>query len=79
MPNDTKSRTILAGRLGLRDDVSVVYPAEVVNEVLDRVFQIGALLAGILVATGVATLGVVLLVLALSIRLRKDEIGRVHV
>lgn len=74
VPNDTKSRTILAGRLGLRDDVSVVYPAEVVNEVLDRVFQIGALLAGILVATGVATLGVVLLVLALSIRLRKDEL-----
>jgi putative ABC transport system permease protein len=74
VPKDAKSRTILSGRLGLRDEVSVVYPSEVVKEVLDRVFQIGALLAGILVATGVATLGVVLLVLALSIRLRKDEL-----
>jgi putative ABC transport system permease protein len=73
LPRDAKSGTILAGRLGLRDDVSIVEPSEVVREVLERVFQIGALLAGILVATGVATLGVILLVLALSIRLRKEE------
>lgn len=74
IPRDDKSGTILAGRLGLRDDVALVDPTEVVREVLERVFQIGALLAGVLVATGVATLGVVLLVLALSIRLRKEEL-----
>ncbi|MCH2144206.1 MAG: hypothetical protein MK082_03550 [Phycisphaerales bacterium] len=74
IPRDAKSGTILAGRIGLRDDVSLVNPTEVVREVLERVFQIGALLAGILVATGIATLGVVLLVLALSIRLRKEEL-----
>ncbi len=74
IPRDDKSGTILAGRLGLRDEVALVDPSEVVREVLERVFQIGALLAGILVATGVATLGVVLLVLALSIRLRKEEL-----
>ena len=74
LPRDAKSGTILAGRLGLRDEVSLVDPTEVVREVLERVFQIGALLAGILVATGIATLGVVLLVLALSIRLRQEEL-----
>ena len=74
VPNDTKSSTILSARLERRSDIQLARPSVVIAEVLERVFKIGALLAGILVATGVATLAVVALVLALSIRLRRDEL-----
>lgn len=74
VPPDAKSGTILASRLDQRDDLTLVTPREVVKEVLDRVFQIGALLAGILVATGIAMIAVIVLVLALSIRLRREEL-----
>lgn len=74
IPNDARSGTILSSRLDLREDLKLVSPSKVVKEVLDRVFQIGALLAGVLAATGIATIGVVLLVLVLSIRLRREEL-----
>ena len=74
IPKDTKSSTILSARLERRNDIQLARPSVVIAEVLERVFKIGALLAGILVATGVATLAVVALVLALSIRLRRDEL-----
>ena len=74
IPRDTKSSTILSARLEGRSDLQLARPSVVIAEVLERVFKIGALLAGILVATGVATLAVVALVLALSIRLRRDEL-----
>lgn len=74
VPRDAKSGTILASRLDQREDLALVSPRDVVQEVLDRVFQIGALLAGILVATGIATIAMVVLVLALSIRLRREEL-----
>lgn len=74
VPRDAKGGTILASRLDRRDDLTLVTPREVVKEVLDRVFQIGALLAGVLVATGIAMIAVIVLVLALSIRLRREEL-----
>ncbi|MEC8558505.1 MAG: ABC transporter permease [Planctomycetota bacterium] len=74
VPRDAKSSTILSARLERRGEIQLARPSVVIAEVLERVFKIGALLAGILVATGVATLAVVALVLALSIRLRRDEL-----
>ena len=74
LPQSDKSGTILAGKIDRNDDLKLVSPTRMIREVLDRVFRIGSLLAGVLTATGIATLSVVALVLVLSIRLRRDEL-----
>lgn len=74
IPNDEKSGTILSARLDRREDLLLVTPSSVVREILERVFKVGALVGGVLLATGAATLAVIGLVLVLSVRLRKDEL-----
>lgn len=74
VPRNLKEGTILAGRLDLEEHLRLVSPTTIVREVLEQVFKVGALLAGVLTATGIATLAVVALVLVLSIRLRREEL-----
>ena len=78
VPRDTKSGTILAGKLDRESHLKLVSPTKVVREVLERVFRVGALLAGVLTATGIATISVVVLVLVLSIRLRREELETLY-
>jgi putative ABC transport system permease protein len=74
VPGNDKNGTILAARLDQEKHLKLVSPSKIVREILDQVFKVGALLAGVLTATGIATLAVVVLVLVLSIRLRHDEL-----
>lgn len=74
LPHTPKSATILAGRIDQRPAVHLVKPPDVVREVLQGVFRVGALLSGVLLATGLATIALVALVLVLSMRLRSDEL-----
>jgi putative ABC transport system permease protein len=74
VPRDRRASTLLRGRyLDHEQDVQIVQPAEPTRALLQNVFRVGALFDGILLVVGCATLLVVALVFALSMRLRQRE------
>ena len=75
VPSDEKSGTILRGRyLEMGETRQIVRPADVVEGLLRNIFRIKNVLDAVILLVGLATALAVLLVFALSLRLRRMEI-----
>ena len=75
VPHDEKSGTLLRGRyLESEDAQQIILPAEVIDGLLQNIFLIRNVLDAVIALVGLATVLVILLVFALSLRLRQREI-----
>ena len=78
VPYDEKSGTILRGRyLPAEAKYQIVRPKEVVDGLLESIFRIRNLIDGVIILVGTATVLAVILVFALSLRLRRQEISTI--
>jgi len=74
IPYDAKSGTLLRGRyLDVNAPLQVVRPNEIIDTLIDNIFRIRNVLDTVILLVGSATLLVLLLVFALSIKLRQRE------
>jgi len=75
LPNDTKSGTILRGRY-ISDGVTnqIIKPADVIDGLLQSIFRIKNVIDGVIFLVGLATTLAIILVFALSLRLRQREV-----
>ena len=75
VPNNEKDGTLLRGRyLGGDNAEQIIQPAEVIDGLLQNIFRIRNVLDAVIALVGLATVLVILLVFALSLRLRQREI-----
>jgi len=75
VPYDTKSGTILRGRyLSKEETQQIVKPEEVIDGLLQNVFRIKNVMDAVIAVVALATIMSVILVFALSLRLRQREI-----
>ena len=75
LPYDTKSGTILRGRyLSKEETQQIVKPEEVIAGLLQNIFRIKNVLDAVIAVVALATVLAVILVFALSLRLRQREI-----
>jgi putative ABC transport system permease protein len=75
VPHDTKSGTILRGRYLSREEMrQIVEPEEVIDGLLQSIFRIKNVLDAVISVVGLATILALVLVFALSVRLRQREI-----
>ena len=78
MPNDAKSGTILRGRyLSDEETHQIMKPRDVIDGLLQNIFRIKNVLDAIIVVVGFATVLAIVLVFALSLRLRQREINTI--
>ncbi len=78
VPYDTKSGTILRGKyLSKQETEQIVKPNEVIERLLQNIFRIKNLLDAVIAVVALATILAIILVFALSIRLRQREIQTV--
>ena len=78
VPHDEKSGILLQGRyVSQETNAQIVKPDQVIDGLLQNIFQIKQVIDGILVLVGIATLLAIILVFALSLRLRKREVDTV--
>jgi len=78
VPTDPKSATLLRGRYVSQETLTqIVQPTEVIDGLLQNIFQIKNVIDAIIVMVGIATMLSIILVFALSLRLRQREIGTV--
>ena len=74
VPRDDKSETILRGRyLSKEESHQIVKPEEVIDTLLQNIFRIKNVLDAVISVVGLATVLALLLVFALSLRLRQRE------
>lgn len=75
VPDDARSATILRGRFesGALPNQAIV-PIEIVNHLLQSIFRIKHIFNTVFILVGLATLMILILIVILSLRLRKDEI-----
>jgi putative ABC transport system permease protein len=75
VPHDEKSATILRGRyLSKEESYQIVKPEDVIDGLLQNIFRIKNVLDAVIVVVGFATVLAVVLIFALSLRLRQREI-----
>jgi putative ABC transport system permease protein len=76
VPYDEKSGTILRGRYLLEDKkkYQIVKPRDVIEGLLQNIFRIKNVLDAVILIVGCATILAIILVFALSLRLREQEI-----
>ena len=75
IPHDVRSGTILRGRYLERESANqIIVPAKVIDGLLQNIFRIKNVLDAVIVIVGAATLLALLLVFALSLRLRQREL-----
>ncbi|CAB1058993.1 hypothetical protein D1BOALGB6SA_3751 [Olavius sp. associated proteobacterium Delta 1] len=75
VPYDTKSGTILRGRyLSKEESQQIVRPEAVIDRLLQNIFRIKNVLDAVIAVVALATVLAVILVFALSLRLRQREI-----
>ena len=75
VPNDGKSGTILRGRyLSREESDQIIRPADVIDGLLQNIFRIKNVLDAVISVVALATLLAIVLVFALSLRLRQREI-----
>lgn len=75
VPWDHKSETLFRGRFEAGEfEEQVIVPKEVVNILLQSIFRIKQIFNTVFVLVGVATILILGLIIALSVRLRKNEI-----
>jgi putative ABC transport system permease protein len=78
IPHDSKSGTILRGRyLNRAETLQIVEPKEVVDGLLQNIFRIKNVLDAVIGVVALATIMAIVLVFALSIRLRQREINTI--
>ncbi len=74
VPNDNKSGTILRGRyLAKGTSYQIVRPMDVIDGLLQNIFRIKNVLDSVIFLVGLATVLAVMLIFALSLRLRERE------
>jgi len=79
VPHDEKSSALLQGRyLGDEERVQVIRPLEVMTELLDTVLTVQTYVVTAVVIVGLATLATAILVIVLSLRLRRAEIATMN-
>ena len=75
VPTDEKSGTILQGRyLAKEETQQILRPAEVIDGLLQNIFRIKNVLDAVVSVVALATIMAIVLVFALSLRLRQREI-----
>lgn len=75
VPNDEKSGTIIRGRyLSAEELHQIVKPEEVIDTLFESIFRIKNVLDAVIVTVGLGTIIAIVLVFALSLRLRRREI-----
>ena len=75
VPNDEKSGTILQGRyLAQEETQQILRPVEVIDGLLQNIFRIKNVLDAVVSVVALATVMAIILVFALSLRLRQGEI-----
>ena len=75
VPYDTKSGTILRGRyMSAKEPHQIVKPAEVIDGLLQNIFRIKNVMDAVISVVALATILTIVLVFALSLRLRQREI-----
>jgi putative ABC transport system permease protein len=78
LPNDEKSGALLRGRYvgagEAGESQQIVVPGEVIEGLLANIFRIKSVLDAVILVVGMATVLALILVLALSLRLRQGEI-----
>lgn len=75
IPVDEKSETILLGQYFSSDEMTqIVRPREVMDGLLERVVMIRSYMIAIIAVVSLVTLLLMALVIAISVRLRRDEI-----
>jgi len=80
VPKDEKSLTILRGRFESGEiGTQAVVPHQVVRNLLNSIFRIKQIFDGVFIAVGFATLLIFILIMTLTIRLRKDEINTLEI
>ncbi len=78
VPYDTKSGTILRGKyLSKQETEQIVKPNEVIESLLRNIFRIKNVLDAVIAVVALATILAIILVFALSVRLRQREIQTV--
>ena len=77
-PDDIKSGTIFRGRyIDENSTYQAVAPKQVIENLLDNIFHIKNILGAIIIFVTIATILAMMLVFALSLRLRQDEIDTI--
>ncbi len=78
LPHDVKSGTILRGRyLSSEEKYQIVKPEDVINSLLQNIFRIKNVLDAVISVVALATVMAIVLVFALSLRLRQREINTI--
>jgi putative ABC transport system permease protein len=75
LPHDTRAGTLLRGRYLESPRYQIAQPKTVVDGLLQNIFRIKKVLNGVILIVGIATVLAILLVFALSLRLRQREIN----
>ena len=75
VPEDEKSATIIRGRFESGELINqAIVPSIVVEHLLQSIFKIKHIFNTVFILVGIATLLILILIVTLSLRLRKDEI-----
>jgi putative ABC transport system permease protein len=75
VPKDIKSGTLIRGRFESKEMINqIVVPSKIVDTLLQSIFRIKQIFNTVFILVGFATLLILGLIVALSVRLRKDEI-----
>jgi len=75
LPFDTKSETLLRGRYLTRKTSSqILKPTKVIDGLLENIFKIKNLIDSVILFVGSATVLTIILIFALSLRIRQNEI-----
>ena len=74
IPNDAKAGTLLRGRYLGNEKYQVVRPTEVIEGLLENIFRIKSVIDAVIAIVGLATVLAIILVFALSVRLRQREL-----
>jgi len=74
IPNDAKAGTLLRGRYLDNSQYQVVRPTEVIEGLLENIFRIKSVIDAVIAIVGLATVLAIILVFALSVRLRQREL-----
>ena len=78
VPQDTKSGTLLRGRyVSSKESNQIVKPDDVIDGLLQNIFRIKNMLEAVISVVGLGTVLAILLVFALSLRLRQKEINTI--
>jgi putative ABC transport system permease protein len=74
VPNDTKAATLLRGRYLDNQQYHIVRPTEVIEGLMANIFRIKSFIDSVIAIVGFATVLAIILVFALSVRLRQGEL-----